>query len=128
MTAKRILVVGAETEVGRAAAEALAGADARLALVSATTDADAAFAVQRLARKLGASSQAIDGTNEAAVRVMMRQVAKEMDGIDAVVSCVEGVEAEFVRALGEREMARSGGGVFVDAREVVDVVAAVGRQ
>jgi NAD(P)-dependent dehydrogenase (short-subunit alcohol dehydrogenase family) len=126
MSPRRVLLLGAETEVGRATATALAEAGHGLALVSSTTDATTAFEVQRLARKLGASAQAIDATNEAALRVMVRQVAKELGGIDAAVSCLADVtaRANFERLV-SREMARTGGGVFVDATAVADVVGAV---
>lgn len=126
MTPKRVLILGADTDAGRAAATALAAAGARLTLVSATTDAATAFEVQRLARKLGATSQAIDATNEAAVRVMFRQVAKEMGGIDATVVCLDDDAAvATIERLAAREMVRSGGGAFIDARKVDDVAAAV---
>src|SRR3990170_9005516 len=86
----RALVLGAETPVGRAIAAALAEAGARLALVASTTDAETAFAVQRLARRTGAAlSQAIDATNEMAVRVMARQVSKALGGLDVVVFCAD---------------------------------------
>jgi NAD(P)-dependent dehydrogenase (short-subunit alcohol dehydrogenase family) len=90
LTGKRVLILGAETDVGRAVTAAVAEAGASVAAVAATSDADAAFAVQRLARRLSsgerkAIAQAIDGTNEAAVRVMVRQVSKELGGLDAVV-------------------------------------------
>jgi NAD(P)-dependent dehydrogenase (short-subunit alcohol dehydrogenase family) len=125
LAGKRVLLLGAETDLGRACAMALAEAGATLALVSATSDAEAAFAVKRFASKLGAAtSQAIDATNEAAVRVMVRQVSKEMGGLDAVVDAtgVPGV-APALGPLAEREMQRSGGGAFVVARDVADIVA-----
>jgi len=126
---KRVLVLGAETEFGRACAEALAAADCRLTLVSSKPDAEAAFAVQRLARKLGASARAIDATNEAAVRVMLRQVSKDLGGLDATVVCVaDPAIASHAERLARREMARSGGGVFVAAtgdHGPADIVAAV---
>ena len=50
---KRVLILGAETDLGRASADALNVAGARLALVSSKADAESAFAVQRLARRLG---------------------------------------------------------------------------
>ena len=126
---KRVLLLGAETELGQACAEALAEAGARLTLVSSKPDVSSAFAVQRLARKLGASAQAIDATNEAAVRVMLRQVSKDLGGLDATVVCVaDSAALSHTERLARREMARSGDGVFVvaaDSRGVVDVVAAV---
>ena len=85
----RALVLGAETPAGRALAAALAAAGARLALVAAGVDAGAAFEVQRLSRRLGALSQAIDATNEMAVRVMTRQVAKALGGLDALFFCAD---------------------------------------
>ncbi len=111
---KRVLLMGAETELGGALAAALAEAGASLALVAATSDAQAAFAVQRLARRLSAVAQAIDASNEMAVRVMVRQVAKQLGGLDAVVFCVdrsrpfEGALALAVRFAG-KELARRGG-------------------
>jgi NAD(P)-dependent dehydrogenase (short-subunit alcohol dehydrogenase family) len=110
-------------------ATGLANAGARLALVSGIRDAEAAFTVQRLARRLNATSQAIDATNEAAVRVMVRQVSKAMGGLDAAVSCVEDATAcELFERHARREMKRTGEGVYVDARVTPDVVAAIAGQ
>ena len=123
---RNVLLLGAETDLGRDVATALASAGARLALVSGSRDAEDAFAVQRLARRLGATSQAIDAANEAAVRVMVRQVSKEIGGLDAAVSCVaEGTARELFERHARREMKRTGAGVYVDATETPDVVAAV---
>ena len=124
MRGKRVLLLGAETELGQALASALAEAGADVAVVAATTDAGAAFAVQRLSRRLIARgrrslAQAIDGTNEMAVRVMVRQVGKELAGLDAIVFCVDlearsRVALELALRFGAREMARKGGrGRFV---------------
>jgi NAD(P)-dependent dehydrogenase (short-subunit alcohol dehydrogenase family) len=90
LTGKRVLILGAETEIGRAVTTGVAESGASVAAVAATSDAEAAFAVQRLARRLSsgerkAIAQAIDATNEAAVRVMVRQMSKELGGLDAVV-------------------------------------------
>ena len=127
LAGKRVLVLAAETELGRAAASALGDAGATLALVAATGDAEGAFGVQRLARKLGAAaSQAIDATNETAVRVMLRQVSKALGGLDGiVVASAEEAVREIARRFGERELARAGGGAFVVAEPGVDVVAAL---
>lgn len=120
-----MLVVGAESELGAAIAAGLAEAGADLALVSAKGDATAAYGVQRLARKLGAPGrrvlhQAIDAANEMAVRVMVRQVGKDLGGLDAAVFCAdladETSEAlSFALRYAVREMARGGRGVFVVA-------------
>jgi len=116
----RALVLGAETPAGRALAAALAAAGARIALVAAGADTAAAFEVQRLSRRLGALSQAIDATNEMAVRVMTRQVAKALGGLDALFFCADlGAATAEALALAcrfaAREMARAGGGVIVVA-------------
>ena len=117
----RALVLGAGTPAGRALAAALAAAGARLALVASAGDAETAFAVQRLARRLGALSQAIDATNEMALRVMTRQVAKALGGLDALFFCADlGAATAEALALAcrfaAREMARDRGrGVIVAA-------------
>ena len=117
----RALVLGAETPVGRAIAAALAKAGARLALVASTSDAETAFAVQRLARRTGAAvSQAIDATNEMAVRVMVRQVSKALGGLDAVIFAADLGDAtpaavDIAMAYSNREFNRSGGGTFIAA-------------
>ena len=118
----RALVLGAETPAGRAIATALAEAGAQLALVAAGADAGAAFEVQRLSRRLGALSQAIDATNEMAVRVMVRQVTKALGGLDALFFCADlGAATAEALALAcrfaAREMApdRGRGGVIVAA-------------
>lgn len=118
LSGKRVLLVGAETDLGAEIARALAEAGAALALIAASNDPQAAFAVQRLARKLNAPvSQAIDATNEMAVRVMVRQVSRDLRGLDAVVFC--GPDDARMRTLalqfGQKELGRRGGGVLVDA-------------
>ncbi len=118
LSGKRVLLLGAETGLGAEIARALAAAGASLALIATANDPQTAFAVQRLARKLGAPlSQAIDATNEMAVRVMVRQVSKELRGLEAVVFC--GPDDPRIRSLalqfGQKELGRHGGGVLVDA-------------
>jgi hypothetical protein len=121
---RRVLLLGAETDLGRACAEALAAAGHTLALVAATTDAEAAFAVKRLATRVGAPvSQAIDATNEAAVRVMVRQVSKALGGLDVIVvdSTSEDGQArnrrddilDNISRHGGRELDRHGTGLIV---------------
>ena len=124
LNGKRVLVLGAETEIGRAVVTAVAEAGASVAAVAATSEAEAAFAVQRLARRLSSDerkviAQAIDATNEAAMRVMVRQVSKELGGLDAValVTTEAARQREFsmdlARQYGGRELSRSGGGKLV---------------
>jgi len=117
----RALVLGAETPAGRAVASALADTGAQLALVASTGDAETAFDVQRLARRAGAAlSQAIDATNEMAVRVMIRQVSKALGGLDAVIFCADLGErtpaaVDIAMAYSNREFDRRGGGTFIAA-------------
>ncbi len=115
----RVLVLGAETDLGRLIATRLAERGARVAVVAAAPDSETAFAVQRLAARLGGPGQAIDAANEMAVRVMVRQVAKALGGLDAVVFCAgpgtTQASLELALRFGGREMARTGGGVFVAA-------------
>jgi NAD(P)-dependent dehydrogenase (short-subunit alcohol dehydrogenase family) len=133
LAGKRVLVLGAETEVGRGVTTAVAEAGASVAAVAATSDAEAAFAVQRLARRLSSGerkviAQAIDATNEAAVRVMVRQVSKELGGLDAVVDCTlayadpwrpteeERVPHRFILRYGSKELERGSSGRFIEVR------------
>src|SRR5438445_5268932 len=115
LAGKRALLLGAETDVGRVIATAVVEAGAHVALIAATNDAEAAFAVQRLARRLASLerkviSQAIDATNKAAVRVMVRQVSKELGGLDGIVFCgnrKRGIEPSLSLAVrfGGKELA-----------------------
>ena len=130
LTGKRVLILGAETEIGRAVTTAAAEAGASVAAVAATSDAGAGFAVQRLARQLSSGerkviAQAIDATNEAAVRVMVRQVSKKLGGLDGVVDSTRvgdpGPVAppgssrphQLILRFGAKELFRGGGGRFV---------------
>jgi NAD(P)-dependent dehydrogenase (short-subunit alcohol dehydrogenase family) len=108
LAGKRVLILGAETEIGRAVTAAVAEAGASVAAVAATSDAEAAFAVQRLARRLSSDerkviAQAIDATNEAAVRVMVRQVSKELGGLNGVVYCERPMQPFDPSAVGDTE-------------------------
>jgi len=95
--------------------------------VASTVDADAAFGTQRLARRLGAAmNQAIDGSNLAALRIMVRQVGKALGGLDAVVDATGVAQTqEIAEPLARREMDRTGGGVYVVAADAGAVVRSV---
>ncbi len=114
LSGKRVLVLGTETDLGRLIATGLAERGARVAVVAAVPDSEAAFAVQRLAARLGGPGQAIDSGNEMAVRVMVRQVSKGLGGLDAVVFCADRTRP-FTAALtlavrfGGKELARTHG-------------------
>ncbi|OGO50815.1 MAG: hypothetical protein A2148_03840 [Chloroflexi bacterium RBG_16_68_14] len=91
LSGKRALVVGAGSGVGRAIALALAEAGADLALCTVTTDGDEMVAVRKTARQvreLGrtAIDTATDASSGQGAQVMVRQVAKELGGIDVLVN------------------------------------------
>ncbi len=123
LAGKRVLVLGAETEIGSAVATALTEAGAAVALIASTSDADAAFAVQRLARRLSSGdrrvmSQAIDATNRTAVRVMMRQVAKGIGGLNAAVLAADAARlgargCDLAFRFASEEFMRGGGAAFI---------------
>lgn len=95
--------------------------------MASTVDADAAFSAQRLSRRLGAAmSQAIDGSNQAALRIMVRQVGKTLGGLDAFIDATGvALVPGIAEPLARREMDRTGGGVYVVADEADAVVRAV---
>ena len=91
LTGKRALVVGAGGGAGRAIALALAEAGADLALCTATNDADETMAVRKAAREARdrghtVIQQATDVSSGQGAQVMVRQVAKELGGIDILVN------------------------------------------
>ena len=117
---KRALILGAETAAGRVLATALAAAGAHTAIVAASPDAAVAFEVQRLSRRIGATSQAIDATNEMALRVMTRQLSKRLGGLDLLLFCADlgdgTVDAlAMASRFAAREIARAGEGAIVIA-------------
>lgn len=87
---RRGLVLGVETDAGSAIASALgtAGADLALATMRADEGVLVARRLQRQLRELGrqASTYAFDVTLGQNVKVSTRQVAKELGGLDFVVS------------------------------------------
>ncbi|MEX2247675.1 MAG: SDR family oxidoreductase [Dehalococcoidia bacterium] len=90
LSGKRALVVGAGHAAGRAVALALGEAGADVAVCSISNDGDEIVrvkAVQRELTKMGRRSQSLatDVTLGTGVHVMVRQVAKELDGIDVLV-------------------------------------------
>jgi NAD(P)-dependent dehydrogenase (short-subunit alcohol dehydrogenase family) len=91
LSGKRALVVGAASSVGRAIALALSEAGADVTVTSASLKASEALAVKRLARQIAVTgprreSQALDASLGTAVQVMVRQVVKDMGGLDILVT------------------------------------------
>ncbi len=92
LTGKRALVVGADNAAGKAIALALAEAGAHVALSSITNDGESMLASKRVRDEIAkayperiAIATATDVTLGAGVQVMVRQVAKEMGGIDILI-------------------------------------------
>ncbi len=88
---KRALVIGAGAPAGRAIALALGEAGADVTVSSVTTDGEEVMRarhVQQELAKMGrkATTVATDVTLGQGVQVMVRQVAKDMDGIDVLVN------------------------------------------
>jgi gluconate 5-dehydrogenase len=91
LAGKRALVIGAGGGAGKAIALALGEAGADITVSSISTDGDEVMrvkAVQRELTKMGrnAATVATDVTLGTGVQVMMRQVAKDMGGIDVLVN------------------------------------------
>src|SRR3970282_297659 len=91
LSGKRALVVGAARGVGRAIALALAEAGADLARCTSRPAGDEAVALRKVAREVrdlgrNAIEQSIDASIGTAAQVMVRQVAKDLGGIDVLVN------------------------------------------
>src|SRR5207245_8963171 len=88
---KQALVIGAGGPPGRAMALGLGEAGADVTVSSTSNDGDEIMRVKRVQQALSrmgrqSSTVATDVTLGAGVQVMVRQVAKEMDGIDILVN------------------------------------------
>jgi NAD(P)-dependent dehydrogenase (short-subunit alcohol dehydrogenase family) len=91
LSGKRALVFGAGSSVGRAIALALSEAGADVTVTSTTSAVGEVLAVKRLAQRIAAAGprrepQALDASLGGAVRVMVRQVVKDMGGLDILVT------------------------------------------
>ena len=95
LTGKRALVVGADRPAGRAIALAFAEAGASVAVSSTTNDGEDMFRAKKVRDEIAATFAAsgrhsiavgTDVTLGAGVQVMVRQVAKDLGGIDVLVN------------------------------------------
>lgn len=91
LSGKRALVIGAGAPAGRAIALALGEAGADVTVSSISNDGDEIMRVKRVQQELTkmgrtSSTVATDVTLGQGVQVMVRQVAKAMDGIDILVN------------------------------------------
>jgi NAD(P)-dependent dehydrogenase (short-subunit alcohol dehydrogenase family) len=91
LAGKRALVIGAGNPAGKAIALALAEAGADVTVSSCTNDGDEVMRARNVQREIAslgrnAATVATDVTLGTGVQVMMRQVAKDMGGIDILVN------------------------------------------
>jgi len=91
LSGKRALVVGAASSVGRAIALGLSEAGADVTVAAATPKSSEAQAVKRLAQQIAITGprrepHALDASLGAAVQAMVRQVLKDMGGLDILVT------------------------------------------
>ena len=107
---RRALVIGVETAAGREIARALgrAGADLGLAAMRPDDGVLAARRIQRELRELGrtAAVYVMDVTLGRNAQVTTRQVAKELGGLDVVVSAPDSFLDRPLAAITELELAQ----------------------
>ena len=109
---KRVLVVGAETALGRAVVIGLAEAGADVAIVSLSLDSNAEFAINSALNELWALHRkglalAIDATDAAQVGDAVKRADRELGRLDlaAVVARVRTVVVEALEmAMAERSV------------------------
>ena len=111
LSGKRALVVGAASGVGRAIALALAEAGAELALATVTTAAEETLALRKTARAVRdmgrtAIERSVDASSGQGAQVMVRQVAKELGGIDVLVTAPDLFVGKPVTKVSDAEWAR----------------------
>lgn len=110
LTGKKAMVVGAEFPAGAAIARAYAQAGADVALCALTADEAVmrARAVKREIEAMGrrAPEYVMDVTLGKNVQVTTRQVAKEMGGLDIVVSAPDLFMAKPIEKTSDTELAR----------------------
>jgi NAD(P)-dependent dehydrogenase (short-subunit alcohol dehydrogenase family) len=111
LSGKRALVVGAAAGAGRAIALALAEAGADLALASATMAGDEVMALRKVAREVRelrriAIEQAVDASSGQGVQVMVRQVAKELGGIDVLVNAADFMLAKPATSISDADWSK----------------------
>lgn len=110
LAGKRALVIGAEHPHGAAIARAYAEAGADVALAALTADEAVvrARAVKREVEAMGrsASTYVMDVMLGKNVEVTMRQIVKEMGGLDIVASCPDLFLAKPIERTSDTELAR----------------------
>ena len=130
LSGKRALVMGAASSVGRAIALALSEAGADVTVASATADADEALAIKRLAGQIAATGprrepQALDASLGTAVQVMVRQVVKDVGGLDILVTAPDLFLGKEMEKTSDAEWGRV---ISVNLSSVFYACRAVGRE
>lgn len=90
LSGRRALIMGLAADAAEPIALALAEAGADVALTTATNDAEEAFALRRISRGVrnhgrNSMNESVDMAIGTGVPIAMRQVAKELGGLDIVV-------------------------------------------
>lgn len=110
LAGRRALVIGVETPAGAAIAAALAGAGAAIALATMRADESvvAARRLQRAVQAAGgyAATYAFDVTLGQNLKVSTRQVAKELGGLDLLVSASARFAPAPLARTGDGELAQ----------------------
>jgi NAD(P)-dependent dehydrogenase (short-subunit alcohol dehydrogenase family) len=128
LASRRALVIGAGTPAGRVIAIALATAGSAVAVASATTDGEDVMAARRTRRAVEALGQraaeyAFDITLGQNVQVSTRQVAKELGGLDILVTAHGYPLRQPIERTSDSEWTRTLalnlGGVFFACRAAV---------
>ncbi|MBM4415916.1 MAG: SDR family oxidoreductase, partial [Chloroflexi bacterium] len=110
LVGRRALVIGVETPAGSAIARALAGAGAALALATMRAD-ESVVGARRLQRSVQAAgghaaTYAFDVTLGQNLKVSTRQAAKELGGLDLLVSASAGFAPAPLARTGDGELAQ----------------------
>ncbi|MHB8576111.1 MAG: SDR family NAD(P)-dependent oxidoreductase [Dehalococcoidia bacterium] len=135
LAGRRALVLGAGTAAGRAAALAMAVAGADVAVAAGSIDGDEVMAVRRVKRAVEAlgrrsAEYAMDLTLGANIRVSVRQVAKEMGGLDVLVNAPDAYLRKPADQLSDADWSRilnvNLNGVFYACRAGLKEMAAGG--
>ena len=130
LSGKRALVVGAASSVGRAIALALSEAGADVTVTTATPKASEVLAVKRLARQIAVTGlrrepQILDASLGAAVQVMVRQVVKDMGGLDILVTAPDLFLGKAAEKTSDVEWSRI---ISVNLSSVFHACRAAGRE
>jgi len=127
LSGRSVLVMGATHPVAASIALALAESGADVAVSSATPDADEAFAVRRLAKRISdlgrrSLAESVDLSSGTNVQIAVRQVAKELGRIDVLVVAADFHLSKPTERLSDAEWSKVLGlnlsGVFYACRAV----------